>query len=239
MLGPGPMTPAVRALVLANVAAFVLTFVAPSLMVGLFGLQPRAVVTGFEIWRLATYLFIHDPAGLTHILFNMLALWMFGVDLERRWGTAGFVRYYAITGIGAGLATVAIALLPFATTRGIYLSTTIGASGAIYGLLFAWALLFPQRQMLFMFIFPLPARAAVAIMGAMSFVAAVSGTNGTVAEATHLAGLVIGWFWLQGPTHLGLALQYRLTKWRMARLRRRFHVHSGGRGDDGRDGRVH
>ena len=100
-----------------------------------------------------------------HILFNMLALWMFGVDLERRWGTRGFVRYYAITGIGAGIATALVSLLPFAATRAIYAAPTIGASGAIYGLLLAWALLFPHRQILFMFIFPLPARVAVVAHG--------------------------------------------------------------------------
>jgi membrane associated rhomboid family serine protease len=233
------MTPAVRAIVFANIGAFVITFFAPSLVVGLFGLTPVAVVTQLQVWRLVTYLFIHDPTGFAHILFNMLALWMFGVDLERRWGTRGFVRYYAITGVGAGLATVAISLLPFDATRGIYTAVTIGASGAIYGLLLAWALLFPHRQILFMFIFPLPARVAAILMGAMSFFSAISGSNGSVAEATHLAGLVIGWIYLQGPKNMRLDLQYRLTKWRMDRMRRRFNVHQGGRGDDGWGGRVH
>ena len=240
LIGPGPMTPAVRALVFANIGAFVIGFFAPALMVGLFGLRPAAVLTQLEVWRLVTYLFIHDPAGFGHILFNMLALWMFGVDLERRWGTRGFLRYYAITGIGAGIATAIVSLLPFAATRDIYLASTIGASGAIYGLLLAWALLFPDRQILFMFIFPLPARVAALLMGAMSFMAAVGGTNGSVAEATHLAGFVIGWFYLRGPKHLGLDLRYRLTKWRMDRMRRRFNVHKGGRGGGGGwDGRVH
>ena len=234
VIGPGPMTPAVRAILFANVGAFVLTFFAPRLMVGLFGLAPGAVVTQLQIWRLATYLFIHDPGGFTHILFNMLALWMFGVELEHRWGTRGFVRYYAITGVGAGIATVVIAMLPFDATRAIWASTTIGASGAIYGLLLAWALLFPTRQILFMFIFPLPARVAAILMGAMSFLAAVSGTNGSVAEATHLSGFVIGWLYLRGPKNLRLELQYRLTKWRMDRMRKRFNVHKGGR-----NGQVH
>jgi membrane associated rhomboid family serine protease len=234
------MTPAVRALVFTNVGAFVLSFFAPALMVGLFGLRPVAVVTELQVWRLVTYLFIHDPSGFGHILFNMLALWMFGVDLERRWGTRAFVRYYAITGVGAGIATVLISLLPFAATREIYLANTIGASGAIYGLLLAWAVLFPARQILFMFIFPLPARVAALLMGAMSFFAAVGGTNGSVAEATHLAGFVIGWFYLRGPKNLSLDLQYRLTKWRMDRMRQRFNVHKGGRDDHDRwNGRVH
>jgi membrane associated rhomboid family serine protease len=231
------MTPAVKAIVFANAGAFLLTFFAPTLMVDLFGLAPQAVFERLQVWRLVTYLFLHDPGGFTHILFNMLALWMFGVDLERRWGTPAFVRYYAITGVGAGIATALIALLPFEVTRAIYATTTIGASGAIYGLLLAWAVLFPHRQILFMFIFPLPARTAAIIMGAMSFLAAVSGRNGSVAEATHLSGLVIGWIYLSGPTNLRLNLQYRLTKWRMDRMRKRFSVHKGGR--DGNGNWVH
>ena len=237
------MTPAVKAIVYANAGVFVLQFVLASFagsdaLTRWFGLSPVAVLEQGRLWQLATYLFLHDPRGFTHILFNMLALWMFGVELERRWGTRGFLWYYAITGVGAGLATVVVSLLPFDATRSIYGATTIGASGAIYGLLLAWALLFPTRQILFMFIFPLPARVAALLMGAMSFMAAVSGQNGSVAEATHLAGFVIGWIYLRGPASLKLELQYRLAKWRMDRARRRFNVHKGGRNDDWQD-RIH
>jgi membrane associated rhomboid family serine protease len=232
------MTPAVRAIVYANIAVFLVGFVAPAFVVGAFGLTPAAVLQRGAVWQLVTYLFVHDPGGFTHILFNMLALWMFGVDLERRWGTRGFVRYYAITGVGAGVATVLVSLLPFDFARGMYAVATIGASGAIYGLLLAWALLFPHRQILFMFIFPLPARTAALLMGGMSFLAAVSGRNGSVAEATHLAGFVIGWWYLKGPRHLRAELNYRLTRWRMDRMRRRFDVRRGGRDDDWRN-RIH
>ena len=228
-MGPGPMTPAVKAILFANVGVFVVTFLAPEFVVGLFGLAPASVVNDLQVWRLVTYLFVHEPTSLTHILFNMLALWMFGVDLEHRWGTRGFARYYAITGIGSGIGTALIALLPFDVTREIYAATTIGASGAIYGLLLAWAVIFPHRNILFMFIFPLPARVAAFLMGAMAFLAAVSGRNGSVAEATHLSGLIVGWFYLSGPTSLNLAIKYRLTKWRMDRMRRKFNVHQGGR----------
>jgi membrane associated rhomboid family serine protease len=231
------MTPAVRAIVYTNIAVFLVSFVAPAFVVSAFGLSPAAVVQRGAVWQFVTYLFVHDPGGFTHILFNMLALWMFGVDLERRWGTRGFVRYYAITGIGAGMATVIVSFLPFEFARGIYVASTIGASGAIYGLLLAWALIFPHRQILFMFIFPLPARTAALLMGGMSFLAAVSGRNGGVAEATHLAGFVIGWFYLRGPRNLSAELNYRITRWRMDRMRRRFDVRQGGR-DDWRN-RIH
>jgi membrane associated rhomboid family serine protease len=230
------LPPITQALLLVNVGLFALDVLLGGLLTRWFALWP--IGFGFLPWQVVSYAFLHG--GLIHLLFNMLALWMFGVELERRWGTRGFLRYYAITGVGAGLATVAIALLPFDVTRAIWPATTIGASGAVYGLLLAWALLFPHRQILFMFIFPLPARVAALLMGAMSFLAAVSGSNGSVAEATHLSGFAIGWIYLRGPKNLRLELQYRLTKWRMDRMRRRFNVHKGGRdGDGGWSGRVH
>ena len=181
VIGPGPMTPAVRAIVFANIAVFLLTWFAERPIIAALGLSPQLVLEQGQVWRIVTYLFVHDPNGFMHILFNMLAVWMFGVDLEKRWGTRGFVRYYAFTGVGSGIATVLISLLPFDFARQIYPAITIGASGAVYGLLLAWALLFPHRQILFMFIVPLPARAAALLMGAMSFLAATSGRSGSVA----------------------------------------------------------
>jgi len=237
------MTPAVRAIVYTNVAVFLVTFIARSFFGSMvffdfFGLKPESVFEHFYVWQIATYLFLHDVSGnFTHILFNMLALWMFGVDLERRWGSRGFVKYYAITGVGAGVVTALVSLLPFAATRDIYEVTTVGASGAIYGLLMAWALLFPTRQILFMFIFPLSARVAAFLMGAMSFLAAAGGVNDSVAEATHLAGFVIGWLYLKGFTRLRLDLSYWVARWRMERVRRKFNVHKGGK--DGWGNTIH
>lgn len=196
--GPGPMTPAVRAIVYANVAAFVMTVLAPGLMTSWFGLSPEAVLTQGAIWQLGTYLFVHGGVG--HILFNMLAVWMFGVDLERRWGTQAFSRYYAIVGIGAGVCVVLVSLLPFAGTRSTYYAFTIGASGAVYGLLMAWGLIFPHREVLFFGIFPLKARVLVLIYGGIAFLNAVgSGGGGQVSEIAHLGGLIVGWWYLKTP----------------------------------------
>ncbi|HEX5068962.1 MAG TPA: rhomboid family intramembrane serine protease, partial [Vicinamibacterales bacterium] len=184
VIGPGPMTPAVRALVYLNAGVFFVSFVLAmsgnETILTFLGLKPQLIFEQFYIWTPVTYLFLHDPTGFGHILFNMLALWMFGVDLERRWGTRAFLRYYFVTGIGAGVGTVLVSLLPFEATRGTYYATTVGASGAIYGLLLAWALLFPARQILFMFIFPLPARVAALLMAGMAFLSAASGRNGSV-----------------------------------------------------------
>ena len=232
------MTPAVRAIVFANVGVFLVTLIWPASIIGFFGLSPRAVIHDLRIWQLATYLFVHSPQSLMHVLFNMLAVWMFGVDLERRWGTVAFAKFYFVAGIGAGLCMLAVSLLPFDSARGVYEAVTIGASGAVYGLLMAWALLFPHRQILFMFIFPLPARVFVLIIGAIAMFSALSAGNGPVANLAHLGGLAIAWLYLKGPRDMQLAMKYRLSRWRMERLRRKFDVHKGGRGGDW-GGRIH
>jgi membrane associated rhomboid family serine protease len=154
---------------------------------------------------------------------------MFGVELERRWGTRAFTIYYFITGIGAGVSTILVSLLPFDATRLEYVIPTVGASGAVYGLLMAWAIIFPTRTILFMLIFPLTARVYALVMGAIAFFAAVSATGSSVANVAHLGGLIAGWLYLKGPRDLQLEFRYRLTKWRMERMRRRFNVHKGGR----------
>ena len=228
--GPGPITPAVRAIIVANVAVFLVTFVMPGAVRDLFGLSPRLVIEDWRIWQPLTYLFVH--ADLFHILFNMLFAWMFGVELERRWGTVAFAKYYFVTGVGAGLCSVAVSLLPFDWARPSYAVPIVGASGAVYGLLLAWGLLFPHRQILFMLMFPLTARMYVIIMGAIAFFSAVGASGTGVAHVAHLGGLLVGWAYLKGPGDLRAELRYRLTRWRMERLRRRFDVHKGGRGKD-------
>lgn len=197
-LGPGPMTQAVRVIVFANISVFAAMLVARPTLLNLFGLSPEAVLTQGRLWQLATYLFLHGD--IFHILFNMLAVWMFGVDLERRWGTIAFARYYAIVGIGAGVSTIVVSLLPFAATQSTYFATTIGASGAVYGLLMAWAIIFPHRTILFLGVFPLTARVFVLLMGVIAFTQAVSQGGGTtVAHVAHLGGLAAGWWYLKTP----------------------------------------
>src|SRR5687768_2869237 len=128
--GPGPLTPAVKWLIIANVVMFVATLVYPPIIQYL-GLSPELVIERQWLWQLVTYLFLHGSA--VHILLNMLGIWMFGVELERMWGTRQFAKYYAITGIGAGLTVMAVGLLPLDWAMQTYRGVTIGASGALYG----------------------------------------------------------------------------------------------------------
>ena len=235
--GPGPMTPAVRALLYANIGVYVASLFFPVLLEWL-GLVPKLVVERGFVWQLATYMFVHAPWP-THILFNMLILWMFGVELERMWRTRFFVKFYAITGIGAGLISILVSFIPLAATRATYNADIIGASGALYGLLLAFAMYFPNRPILMFFFFPVPAKYFVAILGGIAFLMSVQG-NGPVAATTHLGGLLVAYIYLQnGRGGLTAELKYRYLKWKMNRLRRKFDVYSGGRSDKSWDRHVH
>jgi membrane associated rhomboid family serine protease len=224
--GPGPITPAVRAIIIANAALFLPSFFIPAFMHEHFGLVPELVLTRGWVWQIASYLFVHND--IVHLLFNMLIVWMFGVDLERRWGAAAFTKFYFICGIGAGLTVLGVSLLPFEPTRAIYAVSTIGASGACYGLLMAWALIFPTREILLFFLFPMQARYAVLIFGAIAFFSGVS-AGGTIAHFAHLGGLVVGYLYLKGARGVRYSLQSTITRWRFARAKRRFKVHDGGK----------
>jgi membrane associated rhomboid family serine protease len=227
--GPGPITPAVKWIIWANVGAFVATALFP-VLIDYFGLVPEAVIERQWIWQPITYMFLHE--GIFHILFNMLGIWMFGVELERLWGTKFFLHYYAVTGVGAAVTTVIVALLPFAATSQIYPAVTIGASGALYGLLLAFALYYPHRPILMFMLFPVPAKYFVIIIGAIAFLSSTSAGAPKVAHAAHLGGMIFGYLYLRGRGGgMTAEIKYRYLKWKMNRLRRKFDVYSGGRSD--------
>jgi membrane associated rhomboid family serine protease len=226
--GPGPITPAVKWLLIANAAAFLVRLIYPP-VIGYFGLSPQLVLESGFLWQPVTYLFLHGD--FFHILFNMLGIWMFGVTLERMWGTEFFLKYYFIAGVGAGLTVIAVGLLPFAATAPTYGAITIGASGALYGILLALAIYFPDRPILMFLLFPIPAKYFVMIIGAIAF---LSGPGGRVSNAAHLGGLLVGYLYLKGTGGGGglmAEIKYRYLKWKMNRLRRKFDVYSGGRSD--------
>jgi membrane associated rhomboid family serine protease len=233
-LGPGPLTPAIKALVIANVVGFLLTLIVPELTVRL-GLLPEAVLERLEVWQPVTYMFLHG--GFFHLLFNMLTLWMFGVELEKMWGSSFFTKYYFVTGVGAAATQIVVSLLPGIGAQ-FYYALTIGASGAVYGVLLAYAMYFPNRPIYMYLVFPIPAKYFVMIMGAVSFLSSLGGPGG-VAHWAHLGGLLTGYLFLRGRRlRLASEIEYQFTKWRLNRARRRFDVHRGGRADD-RDRRIH
>ncbi len=140
------------------------------------------------LWQFVTYMFLHG--GIFHIFFNMLTLFMFGNELERYWGTHRFLTYYFITGVGAGFCSWLVAMNSW--------SIVIGASGAIYGLLLAYGITYPNRIVYLNFLLPLKVKWLVLIMGAMAFLSSISGSEPGVASIAHLGGMVVGYLFLKG-----------------------------------------
>ena len=231
-IGPGPLSPAIKAIIGANVVLFLLQSLVPGLTVTL-GLVPSAVLDSFYVWQPATYMFLH--AGLFHLVFNMLALWMFGTELERLWGTRAFLWYYFVTGIGAGLLTIVFSLAPLDVAQQLHHAVVIGASGAVYGLLLGYALQYPDRPIYFYFFFPVPAKYFVMIVGAIAFYSSL-GASTRIANATHLGGLVVGYFYLKGgnivPRSPRSDLKYWYLRWKFSRAKKRFGLYQGGRAED-------
>jgi membrane associated rhomboid family serine protease len=222
----------VRWLLISNTALFVVYFFAARVGLGAyfqpFQLVPAMVVKFPAVWQLVTYMFLHDPNGLTHILFNMLTLWMFGVSLEQTWGTKRFLTYYFVCGIGAGICVVIVGLL-FGTAN----VPVIGASGAILGLLMAFGLLFPDVELLFFFLFPIKAKYYVMIIGAIVFMSSFIPSSG-VSNIAHLGGMLVGYFYLRfkvGPLKLDfIGRQYK--EWKLQRAKKKFQVYMRKHGSD-------
>ncbi|MCF7740648.1 MAG: rhomboid family intramembrane serine protease [Candidatus Marinimicrobia bacterium] len=177
---------AVTQLIIANAIAFLVFLLAPRFITNFLGLKPVWTWGRFFIWQPATYMFIHG--GFWHIFINMFILWMFGKEIETIWGKKEFLKYYFITGIGSGLIT-----LIFSWNSPI---PVVGASGAIYGLLVAFGMMFPSRRIYLWFLFPIQAKYLVIIMGVVTFFSTFSGQQSNVSHLTHLGGLLIGFLYM-------------------------------------------
>lgn len=231
--GVPPMTPMVKALLIANVAVYLVQWIVAfstgtDLLTRYLGVSAVGVVGHGMIWQPATYMFLHSVTGPFHLLFNMLILWMLGGELERFWGRRSFLRYYLVTGVGAGIAAVVLGWL----WRGAGIPT-IGASGAIYGLILAYGMIFGDRVMLFMLMFPMKARTFAIVLFAVAFLSAFSPSSGGVSHIAHLGGMVTGFVFLKRAWRLGPLS--RELRWKMAR--RKFRVVDRDRKD--RDPWVH
>ncbi len=229
----GRLPPGVKWLLIANIALFVLQFLSVNLArrdpFAALALAPWQVLERGYVWQLATYLFLHG--GMMHLAFNMLTLWMFGMDLEREWGTRAFLRFYFLCGVGAGLCVIAANLL-----WGDPYTRTLGSSGAIYGLLLAYGLLYPDRTVLFFFLFPIQAKYFVLIVGAIAFLGSFQAAGTGISHVAHLGGMLFGYAYLRSrlrarrPRIYGrrslwdrLAQQWR--QWKIRRARRKFELY--------------
>jgi len=185
------LPPVTRALLMANVGVFILQLLTGNLLIGTFALWPFGSpqfrgVPSFEIWQLVTYGFLHG--SLTHLLFNMLALYMFGGDIERLLGARRFLIYYLVCVVGA-----AVAQLTVMGGMNRPPVPTVGASGGVFGLLLAFGMAFPQRRVMLLFPpIPMPAWLFVTLYGLLELYLGVSGSGQGVAHFAHLGGMAAG-----------------------------------------------
>lgn len=192
------LTPAVKILLIINAVLYVV----PALFqINVFAplrlyLVPALVLRGM-VWEVFTYMFFHG--GFTHFLFNMLTLWMFGTAIEQTWGTRRFTFYYLACGAFAGICVVVLPLISymFGGSAGPLYTATIGASGAIFGLILAFGLLFPEAPILVMFIFPIPAKYFAFLMGGIEFFLQMSQPGSGISHVAHLGGMLFGLVYLK------------------------------------------
>ncbi len=214
----------VKNLIIAMSAVFLLTYVPatyfhtdPFDYVGWFGLSPYFVLHKFYVWQLATYLFLHG--GWFHIGFNLYALWMFGSDLEASWGGKKFLVYFFVTGIGAGILDVILNDL----FRSSVPTVTIGCSGAVYGVLLAYGMAFPERPVYIYGIIPVKTKWFVAGMGAVEFVSSFGSGSG-ISHFAHLGGMFFGFLFLRGGS-LPFHWQRQYQDYQRAQMRKKFEVY--------------
>jgi rhomboid family protein len=228
----GYFPPGVKWLMITNTAVFLIYYLGGDAirhqMTVHLALIAEATVRNFFVWQLFTYMFLHG--GIMHLLFNMLTLWFFGTQLEQDWGTRQFLKYYFLCGIAAGVCVLAVNI-----AIGDWFTPTIGASGAIFGLLAAFGVLYPNQTVLMNFLFPIKAKYMVMIYAAIELLLTF-GPNTGVSTIAHLGGMAFGYVYLKGRLprvrlHLGDArAAYR--QWKLQRAKRKFQVylrkHGGG-----------
>ena len=194
-------SPAVFNLLIANTVVYLATMLLSSdTLYGLFALFPIESPF-FKIWQPVTYMFLHG--GFSHLFFNMFALWMFGRGLEQEMGTKRFLIYYFVCGVGAALAQIGMAEIDIANTNSMselmaYLCTpTVGASGAVFGLLLAFGMLHPNATIMLL-IPPIPMKAKwfVVVYGVIELLLIVFSPNDGIAHFAHLGGMFFGWLLL-------------------------------------------
>ena len=197
------MPPVTRALLIANVGMYLLQLLLGDSLIVWLALWPwgpshvlpldggGGVSVGFHVWQLLSYGFLHG--GLTHLAFNMLALFMFGGPVERAFGARPFLLYHAVSVVCAALAQLVVMAW---FTGGFY--PTLGASGGVFGLLLAFGLLWPQARIMLLFPpIPMPAWLFVTLYGAAELFMGVTGTMAGVAHFAHLGGMLGGWLLIQ------------------------------------------
>ncbi len=229
--GP-PQTPdIIKNLMIANGLVFIAQMAGPSIGVNVTELgvvQPYAVWNDFELWRMFTYMWLHSPNSIFHIAFNMFSLWMFGSPVALLWGEQRFMRYYLLCGVGAGflIATLPflVAMLGIASGGSEVYGRTLGASGAVMGVLLAYSFTWPDRTI--MLIFPPIPMKSIYLIPLIFLMEWMSSGSSNVSHVGHLAGVLVGWIYLvnEGRTPGAPTPQSLLLKLRRFRMRQKIRA---------------
>jgi membrane associated rhomboid family serine protease len=201
-------TPVVKYLILANSGIFIFALLFRVKWLPVLGLSPALFWRGY-FWQPVSYMFLHG--GIFHLFFNMLVLWMFGITLESRWGPHRFLKFYFICGVGAGLLNAAVT--PASPVP------IIGSSGAIYGLLMAFGILFPEQLIYIWGIFPVKAKYFVVGIGLIELLTAMSTSRSRVAHFAHLGGMLFGLIYMKWGDWRRAAAGWRAEKRRTRHLK--------------------
>jgi membrane associated rhomboid family serine protease len=210
-------------LLLVNTAVFIVYFIGGrslgSHITALFSLYWAGAIRSLFVWQIFTYMFLHG--GVMHLLFNMLTLWFFGTQLERDWGTRRFLKYYFYCGMAAGVCVLIADVL-----TSDYFTPTIGASGAIFGILVAFGVLYPNQTVLMNFLFPIKAKYLVMIYAAIELLLTFGPNNG-VSTIAHLGGMLFGYIYLKGRLpHVRLPdIGGAYRQWKLQRAKKKFQVY--------------
>jgi membrane associated rhomboid family serine protease len=216
--GPPFLSTAVGRLIVATVVVFFLQNVVPGLNAW-FALTPRLAVEHLQVWQVGTYMFLHG--GFWHLFFNLLILWFMGSMIESVWGAKRFLRYYLICGVGGGLLHILLQ----------YDASVIGASGAIFGLYFAAAMLFPDQYLYLYFLVPVKVKYFVIGLAILQLANGIAGPSG-VAYFAHLGGMLAGLVFFRGEI-------MRRTRFTMGPRRRwRSHVRERRREDESNQNNI-
>jgi len=223
--------PGVKWLLISNTIVFVLTFLLPRELqrhiTVVLALSAEAAVRNLFVWQLVTYMFLHG--GILHLLFNMLTLWMFGIQLERDWGTRRFLKYYFYCGIAAGVCVLVVNIL-----LGYWGTITLGASGAIFGVLVAFGVVYPNQTVLMNFLFPIKAKYLVMIYVGIELLVTF-GPNTGVSTIAHLGGAAFGFVYLKGrlPRVLLPDVGGAYRQWKLRRAKKKFQSYMSKRSNRG------
>ncbi len=243
------MPPVTKNIIIINALFFLAMYVTPRYGIDLTQMMGLHffLASDFKIYQLITYMFMHG--NFAHILFNMFAVWMFGRIVESAWGSRRFLIYYFICGIGAGLfqeiaqyidyaasgmsaydsVNIGTAIIPMDTY--LNMLTTVGASGAVYGILLAFGLSYPEER-LFIIPIPIPIKAKYFVIGyaVIELVSGLSSSNDGVAHFAHLGGMVIGFllilYWTKQNSMSGGYLE-KLKNWFQNKRKPKMKVHYG------------